>query len=311
MLSQLDQADSIDSSESKTSIQDKTSKFSLKDWLNNFHLLVTIILAIVTSVMSWKFQAIQDEFKRNLDFMHEIKPAISELSESKSSARYKMTLVSLYTLAENDKNKYILVNLASASDNLELMETIYNLLEGEYPQGVPENALKTNSILAAARARLAKKLEESANPGIPPSQTNDNPVRNIGAEGGKRKRELVQARANLLSQLTPNGTSGWIYFGREPTDLVENVSDAIPFDEVRRILKAPNYRGILTKPQEITIRQDVNLRADRPFSYYKVNQLPGLVGVLRKDSKVVVQAIYRVYSANKRIGIWAKVVVTK
>ncbi len=316
MLSQLETKDSFDASEPRTSTQNKAPNLSFKDWLNNLHLLVTIVLAICTFLLNGQIQVIQDRFKRNLDFMHEIKPAISELSENKNIAKSKMTLISLYTLAENDKNKYILVNLASASDKLELMETIYNLLEGEYPQGITADTLKNNSVLTAAKVRLAKKLEKSSSPGISPDQTNDNPVRNIGDRNNKQKRELVQASANLLSQLTPNGTSGWIYFGREPTRMGdniirENISDAIPFNEAQAILDSPKQGGILTTPKYIIIREDINLRSDRPSNYYKVDQLPGLIGVLKKDLKVEVQAIYRVYSVNKRIGVWAKVKVVK
>lgn len=288
-------------------VTDDRRSFDVSKWLQNMQLFATTAIAIGGFLLSTKvdntnseiakaksqLDQITTQFEKNKKFSDEISKTIDELSSGKP-VKAKMTLVRLYTFAENPKEKYILVNLASVTDRAELIETVAALLEGDNPQGIKADVLKQYPMLAAAKARIARKVDRDS-----PVAQQELTVTQADSPSTPVK-PLARAEANLLSQLTPENLTGWIFIGRENSETKQFESDVIA-----------SGKTIPTQNQNVTLIQGMNIRLKRPPQYYSQSSLPQLVGSLRKGSTVKILDTSRVFAETGKVGVWARIEVIK
>ncbi len=293
---------------------EESSSSSISKYLANVQLLVTIAIAIGSFWVSSKVDTAKAEiektkteidkanqklneittrFEKNKKFSDEISKTIDELSAGKST-KAKMTLVRLYTLAEDPKEKYVLVNLASASDRAELIETVASLLEGENPEGLKEDVFTKYPILAAAKAKVARKIDRTS----PATEQELNSSQSLDSQNDIKP--LLKAEANLLSQLTSENLTGWVFLGRENRETKKFESNVISPADQQPISNQP-----------VTLMQSANIRQKRPPQYYTLDNLPRLVGALRRGSVIKVIDVSRVFSKAGHVGVWARIEVTR
>jgi hypothetical protein len=288
-------------------LSDGRMGFAVSKRLQNFQLLATTAIAIGSFFLSAKVDSTNSEiakarhqldqittrFEKNKKFSDEISKTIDDLSVGKP-IKAKMTLVRLYTFAEDPKEKYILVNLASVTDRAELIETVAALLEGDNPQGLKADVLKQYPMLAAAKARIARKVDRDS-----PIAQQELTITQANSPSPPVK-PLVRAEANLLSQLTPENLTGWIFIGREKAETKQFESDVI----------SPS-KTIPAKNQEVALIQGMNIRLKRPPQSYSQRSLPQLVGSLRKGSTIKILDTSRVLAETGQVGVWARIEVIK
>ncbi|MBW4583332.1 MAG: hypothetical protein KME42_27515 [Tildeniella nuda ZEHNDER 1965/U140] len=298
---------------SVVNLERETKGWSLQKFLPSLQLLVTIGIAVGGFLVSTKVDTtkleidkanqklteITTKFEKNKKFADEVNTAIDQLSGEKP-VKAKMTLIRLYTFAdtENPTYKYVLVNLALASDKPELLETMTALLEGDNPQGIDESVFKKYPVLAAARAKLARKIEKEGAVTQQELNTGQPITSNSQNKPSSKAETLVKAEASLLSQLTSKDLKGWVFLGRANRKTKTLESDIISGSQLDPKIN-----------QEVTVTQSINIRLKRPPNNYTLNNLPKLIGTSRKGSKVKIIKVSRVYSESGNIGVWAEVEV--
>lgn len=251
--------------------------------------LVTVFGALTTifgGFTSWtsannqeKLNMLTHEVARNHRFVEEIGKVTNTFSIDKE-AQAKISLTRLYALAQNENDKTVLLNIATASGKTSLMATMIDLIEDDPSFQDPKNPVfqknRNRVAFKATKNRLAdtvdKKVQESNESDTPP------PV----------------VEAGLLDKLTPKGTPGWILLGKRLDN--EQLQGEVITETNTKDLSNKNPRELIT---------NVNLRDSEP----KKTGQGEIVGIVSKGSKINIIRTLDIVNSSKETEVWVEVKV--
>lgn len=245
-----------------------------------------IIVAVISGLISlfnavvilWNNDKIQDITRQqnatNQDnlFHERLKASLNDLSSSAKKA--KLTIITLYPLANNIKNKCILLMIARATEQENLSETLYQLILYEKIDPsekciVVEFGYRLKSYNIGDKKLQQKQTEK------------DDIIKNTGGQ------------VEILSKLTPKNLSvdKWIFIGVQTSQ--KRLDNA-----TIELKELPTKGGIY---KVVTF---VNLRSR---AYSKENGLGDIVGVLGENSRIKVLDIKKVENKIKQQRIWGRI----
>lgn len=245
-------------------------------FLQNMQIVTAILVSIfgvVTSGISLKVDQLQKDYTRSKEFTEIIKTSLPDLSGN-NPIKAKMSLINLYILAKEEKDKYILVNLAVVSGDRGLMETISDLIADEDPKFIDIK----NQYIQAAKNKLSEKLEQKA-------------LDKTRQQEGQTDTNSGVLEAKILGKLTPEKISGWIFLGIK--------TDSNQLDKA-----TITNEKIPSKDSTQEIANNVNLREVQPKPKDRLGKIIGVVG---DGSKVKIEQIQEYINEYGQTTIWAKI----
>ncbi|QZZ19674.1 hypothetical protein J5X98_20420 [Leptothermofonsia sichuanensis E412] len=215
-----------------------------------------------------RLQEIDQETRRVQEFARRIQDQLPNLTD-KNSAKAKIALASLYSLAREESDKSILFTVAIVSDNEALRQTIADLILGD--------ASASGGFKRDIEAKLQKRLTAQSREAATQDQTD--------------KANRTETEVKLLQQLTAERPtiSGWVYLGKVPTGTSTLADD--------RTIKATTLPNVGT-----------TIEADTAINLRDIGGRQGnITGVIARNSKLTVQELKRRQLDSNFEAVWAKV----
>ncbi|MBP0029176.1 hypothetical protein [Roseofilum sp. Guam] len=263
----------------RISQSDKNQKF-----LEKLQIVVGIMVAVFGLYTSWqstiaaqnsqKLAERVQEIERTQKFAELIQQQLNNLAGEETKA--KIALMSLYALAESNKEKIILFRIAVSSQNKELTSTISDLIADD-PSVAADFENEIFSKLA--RIQTVENLIIVPTPESPKIETYD-PVEIETSPEKKLLQQLTQEQSNV---------EGWIYLGK-----VDRGSQTLENDKTIKQDTIPKKQTIIESITSINLR--VGGRASSPIR-----------GIIAPDSRLEVQEIKKIPIDEYYEAIWAKI----
>lgn len=212
------------------------------------------------------------EDKRVQEFAKIIHDQLTNLS-GKESTKAKIALASLYSLAKEDSDKFILFTIAIVSENEGLKNTIADLIS--------EDSYASDTFKEKIRVKLGKRLTPSS----PNTKVTENKF---------EVTKQTEVETKFLQKLTQeqDKINGWIYLGK-----VKSGSSTLSGDKTIKTNEIPVVNAI------IETATSINLRENHPSG----RGLGAIKGIFAKDSRLRVKDIKQVKIDPKYNAVWAEV----
>ena len=266
---------------------------SKQSFLQRLQILISLLVTfsgLVTGTLSYfanknaeqaksAVEKFDKKFSKSQVIAKEIKDSIPILSDT-NTAKAKMALLSLYSLAQDDKDKFLIVNLAVASDREELKKTI------------------TEIIALTESSQMKVKLKKYP-PLIATKNESTKSAESFEKKNPNNEGRLPEGRqSEILINLTPQNINGWIFLGRlkkgTKTQLDNSTIDS-------NTIPIKNYI--------VTAKEGLNVRKDKPTNNYTIQELSSIVGGVGKGSRVKIIDPSIILNKNGNQGVWSSIQV--
>lgn len=311
-------------SEEDSSLQEKEPEkrgfwklFSFSQ-LSNLEKLIGSLIALLTALNTVWLGAIEKRVDAGQYFAKEIKDSVEELAES-NSRKSSVSLASLYSLADSEDKKNILIAIALSGNDDTLNRAIISLVLAEKPQ-LRRQLLNANPGLRDA----TKAMEDRWISAHAESQS-------IGANADIRP-QITNASTQMYSQFSYRELQGWILLGRLPKEVekyfednkIRELTQQIEFIEDLYLVTEGKTIGLTDSKIKVSdikkfsnpISSPIYIRQAPPSNEYNLKTLSenpnfAVIGILCAGSEVKVLDYKPVKPESGNYSLWGLVEVEK